>query len=169
MPPMGARHSGAASLTPNSSVEASGVHGSCRVSMRTLTRSRNSVHTVQDEPSPIAPTPGTSPLQARPLHTGQARQFGAISSRALAHISLSVIVVSSPAAKRRIRITRVFYYEHGGEANVFELRREKAPFRPEGRVFKPKAAHMEPISSTITFPTASANWLMWRMRTSSRP
>src|SRR5699024_1072750 len=104
----------------------------CRVSMRTLTRSRNSVHTVQDEPSPIAPTPGTSPLQARPLHTGQARQFGAISSRALAHISLSVIVVSSPAAKRRIRITRVFYYERGGEANVFELRREKSAL-PSGR------------------------------------
>ena len=77
----------------------------------------------------------------------------------------AVIDFSSPAALRRHVQDTYILLRALSRGNVFRLTRAKsAPPRRRGA-----RAYMEPMSETITLPTASANWLMWRILTSSRP
>ena len=72
---MGAARMGMESFSPHSSNEVSGALTSCKVRILKRYRPKASRLTEKALPVPTPPMPGTSPAHARPLQTGQTRQY----------------------------------------------------------------------------------------------
>ena len=90
---MGAARSGKARVLPSSSTRVSASLASWMVRMLNFSSARAATLSAKAAPLPRPPMPGTSPTQARPLHTGQTRQKPLISLAALLRISFMLVLL----------------------------------------------------------------------------